>query len=81
MGVRSYLPALGRFLTPDPVVGGSANAYDYAFQDPVNNFDLAGTVCNKGNANKEDCRRAQNRVERRVRSVVNNLRDRPRSLQ
>lgn len=26
----------------DPVQGGSANAYDYAFQDPVNTFDLDG---------------------------------------
>jgi RHS repeat-associated protein len=42
MGKRSYVPALGRFLTPDPVKGGSANAYDYANQDPVNNFDLTG---------------------------------------
>jgi RHS repeat-associated protein len=42
MGVRSYVPALGRFLTVDPVSGGSANAYDYAGQDPVNNFDLTG---------------------------------------
>jgi RHS repeat-associated protein len=42
MGVRSYVPALGRFITPDPVPGGSANAYDYANQDPVNNFDLTG---------------------------------------
>jgi hypothetical protein len=46
MGLRSYVPALGRFLTPDPVKGGSANAYDYANQDPVNNFDLTGEkVC------------------------------------
>jgi RHS repeat-associated protein len=47
MGARSYIPSLGRFLTPDPVPGGSANAYDYADQDPVNVFDLAGE-CTSG---------------------------------
>lgn len=42
MGVRSYVPAMGRFLSVDPIEGGSANAYDYAYQDPVNVFDLDG---------------------------------------
>jgi RHS repeat-associated protein len=50
MGARSYIPQLGRFLTPDPVRGGSANAYDYANQDPVNLFDLDGQ-CPKNNPN------------------------------
>jgi RHS repeat-associated protein len=42
MGVRTYVPAIGRFITPDPVIGGSANAYEYAFGDPINNLDLDG---------------------------------------
>lgn len=29
MGARSYIPQLGRFLTPDPIREGSVNAYDY----------------------------------------------------
>jgi len=42
MGVRLYNPATGRFLSIDPVPGGSANAYDYVAQDPVNTTDLDG---------------------------------------
>ncbi len=43
MGARSYVPAMGRFISTDPVAGGSASAYDYANADPVNDSDLGGT--------------------------------------
>lgn len=42
MGVRLYNPATGRFLSTDPVPGGSCNRYDYTCQDPTNGFDLDG---------------------------------------
>ena len=42
MGARSYVPAIGRFLSVDPIAGGSANAYDYGNADPVNQFDPTG---------------------------------------
>ena len=43
MGKRVYNPSTGRFTSADPVRGGSANAYDYCNQDPINNLDLGGT--------------------------------------
>lgn len=42
MGARSYVPAIGRFLSPDPIQGGSANQYDYANANPVMGLDLTG---------------------------------------
>ncbi|MFE9880619.1 DNRLRE domain-containing protein [Streptomyces sp. NPDC005784] len=44
MGARMYNPSTGRFSQTDPVAGGSANAYDYANQDPVNQGDPSGAV-------------------------------------
>ncbi|MFZ4519511.1 MAG: RHS repeat-associated core domain-containing protein, partial [Microthrixaceae bacterium] len=41
-GSRTYLPALGRFLQRDPVVGGSGNPYAYTDGDPINGHDTSG---------------------------------------
>lgn len=57
MGVRLYNPTLGRYLQTDPVYGGSANAYDYVNQDPVNADDLTGeaSYSNMNSSEKNRC--------------------------
>lgn len=42
MGARPYSPALGRFLSIDPIEGGCSNDYAYVFGDPVNDSDISG---------------------------------------
>ncbi|MFD8463496.1 DNRLRE domain-containing protein [Streptomyces cyaneofuscatus] len=42
MGVRLYDPAIGRFLSVDPVPNGNATAYEYCAADPIGCTDLTG---------------------------------------
>jgi len=46
LGARTFNPTEARFLSVDPVSGGCANPYAYAFGDPLNHPDLTGqNVC------------------------------------
>jgi RHS repeat-associated protein len=56
MGARPYNPDLGRFLTIDPIDGGTPNDYVYP-HDGVNQFDLSGTQteCAWGQTAGKDC--------------------------
>lgn len=42
LGARLYDPTLGRFLSRDPIPGGSANDYEYGGGNPVMRTDATG---------------------------------------
>ena len=42
LGARPYLPAVGEFLAPDPLVDAGTNLYSYTPADPINGVDRTG---------------------------------------
>jgi hypothetical protein len=70
MGVRTYVPNLGRFLQTDPVSGGSLNSYEYSGQDPVNGLDLDGRMWNPFRAFEDQFNGVVKRMGRALGKVV-----------
>ncbi|MFI5728708.1 RHS repeat-associated core domain-containing protein [Kribbella sp. NPDC051587] len=58
LNARYYDPALGRFISPDPVIDGEANIglnrYAYAANDPVNRLDYTGLSCKESDGSQCD---------------------------
>jgi RHS repeat-associated protein len=65
MGARPYSPLFGRFLSVDPVEGGSANDYDYTNANPTNNTDLDGQWSCRW------CKRTWNRTKSAAKASAN----------
>ncbi|SDK48826.1 RHS repeat-associated core domain-containing protein [Maridesulfovibrio ferrireducens] len=54
LGYREYDPAIGRFITPDPIglAGGDVDIYGYCLDDPINFHDRTG-LAGKSEEKKE----------------------------
>ena len=64
MGVRMYVPFLGRFLAADPVAGGNSGWYNYP-NDPINMLDLNGDTCSLRVAERGGCGGAKSSTPQR----------------
>ena len=53
-----------------PVEGGSANDYDYANGDPINNFDLTGLYCLTGENPNGTCRSIARGLQRNWKEIT-----------
>ncbi|HVX19546.1 MAG TPA: RHS repeat-associated core domain-containing protein [Acidimicrobiales bacterium] len=78
MGARPYDPALGRFLTIDPIPGGTANNYDYTNQNPIGATDLGGLLMPCGATGTTNCNHGHQGAIGKVARKILRERDRQR---
>lgn len=76
-GLRDYAPAVGRWMSKDPILfgGGHANIYAYVSNDPVNFIDILGLASNKC-SEKDKARprpRSRSKEEAEANAGVNSL--------
>ncbi|WP_291330359.1 RHS repeat-associated core domain-containing protein [Desulfovibrio sp. UCD-KL4C] len=59
---REYNPAIGRFITPDPIgfAGGDVDIYGYCLDDPINFYDRTGLE-GKSKKNKQNNSKKENK--------------------
>ncbi len=65
LGYREYDPAIGRFITPDPLgfAGGDVDVYGYCLDDPINFHDRTGLAGKSEGKSKQVLQRSQNGTE------------------
>jgi len=50
---RTYDPATAQFMSVDPLIGATGEAYAYGAENPMNNADLAGLMAGSGGCGKD----------------------------
>ena len=80
MGARAYNTQTGRFDETDPEPGGSANAYDYANQNPISQVDITGKRPAPSSYGYEVRRRKCEEILNRINTLRNTVARRARQL-
>ena len=68
-GPRTYSPAMGRFLSPDPLWESfrNANPYHYCFNNPISHKDPSGLAPEKEKSKEDELQRTEDEYEKRLR--------------
>ena len=71
-GPRTYSPAMGRFLSPDPLWESfrNANPYHYCFNNPISHKDPSGLAPEKEKSKEDELQRTEDEYEKRLREYM-----------